>query len=63
MKIVFVLVILVSDIPQPIPFSTRAKPRCTACGNLMKGHKNVVDCIKNQRWIYVYCLILYSMCV
>ena len=46
---IFFVVILVSDIAQPISVSTRAKPRCTTCGNPIKGHKNVVDCIKNQR--------------
>ena len=29
--------------------TARAPPRCTACKNLMKGHKNVKDCPKNKK--------------
>jgi hypothetical protein len=27
----------------------RAPPRCSVCKNLMKGHKNIEDCPKNQK--------------
>ena len=27
----------------------RAPPRCAVCKNLMKGHKNIKDCPKNQK--------------
>ncbi|CAB3984912.1 Hypothetical predicted protein [Paramuricea clavata] len=30
------------------PTSQRAEPHCTLCGKPMKGHKNVLDCPKNQ---------------
>ena len=34
---------------QPEEPQTRRKPKCTACGNPMKGHKFIIDYIKNQR--------------
>ena len=27
----------------------RRAPRCTACGNRMKGHKDVKDCPRNKK--------------
>ena len=48
MNFVFNVVVVLEE-EQPEEQHARRKPRCTACGNLMKGHKFIIDCIKNQR--------------
>lgn len=48
MNFVFNVVVVLEE-EQPEEQQARRKPRCTACGNLMKGHKFIIDCIKNQR--------------
>ena len=52
MFIIFSLLVPVTVVSNNPEETTRSKPKCKACKQPMKGHKNVKDCPKNQnKWL------------